>query len=148
MKFRTHNNKGRVGALRRPHQSAFTLAEVLAALMFMAIVIPVAIEAMHVASLSGEVAARKGAAARIADRVLNGTLVTTNWDSGPQDGTVSEGALDFHWKLTSEDWKQTSLKILTAEVTFDAQGKDYSVKLSTVIDPGTTMTAMQTMQQH
>ena len=47
------------------HASAFTLAEVLAAMLFLAIVIPAAVEALHVASLAGEVAARKGAAARI-----------------------------------------------------------------------------------
>ena len=47
------------------HISAFTLAEVLAAMLFLAIVIPAAVEALHVASLAGEVAARKGAAARI-----------------------------------------------------------------------------------
>jgi len=50
--------------------SAFTLAEVLAALLFMAIVIPVAIEGMHIASLAGTVAARKGEAARVAQRLL------------------------------------------------------------------------------
>ena len=139
MKFGTRNNKRKI--------AAFTLAEVLAALMFMAIVIPVAIEAMHVASLSGEVAARKGAAARIADRILNGSLVTTNWNNGAQDGTLSEGALDFRWKLTSEDWSLNTMKILTAEVTFSAQGKDYSVTLSTLADPGTTVSPMSALQQ-
>ena len=62
------------------HASAFTLAEVLAAMLFLAIVIPAAVEALHVASLAGEVAARKGAAARIADRILNESIVTTNWN--------------------------------------------------------------------
>ena len=46
--------------------AAFTLTEVLAALLFLAIVIPTAVEALHVASLAGEVAARKGAATRVA----------------------------------------------------------------------------------
>ena len=113
--------------------SAFTLAEVLAAMLFMAIVIPVAIEALHVSSLSGEVAARKGAAARIADRILNESLVMTNWNSGVQNGTVSEGALDFHWTLSSQAWPQdATMQLLTAEVKYQAQGKDYSVKLSTL----------------
>jgi Tfp pilus assembly protein PilV len=70
---------------------AFTLAEVLAAMLFLAIVIPAAVEALHVASLAGEVAARKGAAARVADRILNESLVTTNWNNGTQSGTVTEG---------------------------------------------------------
>ena len=120
------------------HASAFTLAEVLAALLFLAIVIPTAVEALHVASLAGEVAARKSAAARVADRILNESLVTTNWNSGMQSGTVTEGILDFKWKLTSQNWSADSvqsaqaMQLLTAEVTYSAQGKDYSVKLSTL----------------
>ena len=86
------------------HASAFTLAEVLAAMLFLAIVIPAAVEALHVASLAGEVAARKGAAARIADRILNESIVTTNWNTGSQNGTISEGAVDFHWTLNSQNW--------------------------------------------
>jgi hypothetical protein len=112
--------------------AAFTLAEVLAALLFLAIVIPTAVEALHVASLAGEVAVRKSAAARVADRILNESLVTTNWGGGTQSGTVTEGILDFKWKLTSRNWPEDSMQWLTAEVTFSAQGKDCSVTLGTL----------------
>ena len=113
-------------------------------MLFLAIVIPTAVEALHVSSLAGEVAARKGAAARIADRILNESLVMTNWNNGVQNGTVSEGALDFRWTLSSQLWPQGSMQMLTAQVTFQAQGRDYSVKLSTLANfqnqpPPTTM---------
>ena len=127
---------------------AFTLAEVLAAMLFLAIVVPVAVEALHVSSLAGEVAARKGSATRIADRILNESLVTTNWTGGQQSGVISEGPLDFNWTLVSETWpsdslqstvispvqnmSQGSLVMLTAKVDFLAQGRDYSVSLSTL----------------
>src|SRR5437899_934923 len=62
--------------------AAFTLAEVLAALLFMAIVIPVALEGMHVASRAGSVAVRKREAARVAERLLNESIITTNWSNG------------------------------------------------------------------
>jgi type II secretory pathway pseudopilin PulG len=112
--------------------AGFTLVEVLAALLFLAIVIPTAVEALHVATLSGEVAVRKNAAARVADRVLNESIVMTNWNSGTQGGTVTEGAINFNWTLTSQAWPQDSMQLLTAEVKYSAQGKDYSVKLSTL----------------
>ena len=126
MKFATATNNSRAG---------FTLAEVLAAMLFLAIVIPAAVEALHVASLAGEVAARKTVAARVADRILNESLVTTNWSGGAQSGTATEGALDFRWTLTRQDWPQNSMQLLTAEVKYQAQGKDYSVKLSTLANP-------------
>ena len=120
------------------HEPAFTLAEVLAALLFLAIVIPTAVEALHVASLAGEVAARKSEAARVADRILSESVVTTNWTGGIQSGTVTEGILDFRWKLTAQNWPQDSMELLTAEVTYSAQGRDYSVQLSTLANSQTT----------
>jgi len=105
----------------------------MAALLFLAIVIPTAVEALHVASLGGEVAVRKTAAARVADRILNESLVTTNWNNGLQSGTTSEGALDFRWTLTAQNWTEDpAMQLVTAEVTYSAQGKDYAVKLCTL----------------
>src|ERR1035438_6697198 len=69
--------------------AGFTLAEVLAALLFMAIVIPAAIEGMHIASLAGTVAARKGEAARVAQRLLTETLITTNWNQSAQSAALA-----------------------------------------------------------
>ena len=126
MKLATRNSKvgsARARRTRTRRHGRFTLAEVLAAMLFLAIVIPAAVEALHVSSLAGEVAARKGAAARIADRILNESLVTTNWSSGAQSGTVTEGALDFHWTLTSQNWPQDAMQLLTAEVTFPGAGQ-------------------------
>jgi hypothetical protein len=137
MKLLTQASDGRQVAGVTGHSSAFTLAEVLAALLFLAIVIPTAVEALHVASLAGEVAARKSEAARVADRVLNESLVTTNWTGGMQSGTVTEGILDFRWKLTSQNWPQDSMELLTVDVTYSAQGRDYSVQLSTLANSQT-----------
>ena len=120
--------------------SAFTLAEMLAALLFLAIVIPTAVEALRVASLAGEVAARKSEAARVADRVLNESVVTTNWAGGVLSGLVTEGILDFRWKLTATGWPQDAMQLLTAEVTYSAQGRDFTVRLSTLAN-------LQTMAQ-
>lgn len=128
----------RRGVLR--HDSAFTLAEVMVALLFLAIVIPVAVKAISAASLAGEVAARKGTAARIADRVLNESLVMTNWNNGTQSGTASEGGHNFNWTLNSQNWPvDSAMQVVTADVTFTAQSRNYDVKLSTLASlPGQT----------
>src|SRR5580698_7842101 len=117
--------------------AGFTLVEVLAALLFMAIVIPVAIGALHVASLSGEVAERKAAAARIADRVLNEAVVTANSSPLPQSGVAIENNQTFHWTTSNEKWpvsvtSTSSMQVMTADVTYLAQGQTYDVRLSTL----------------
>jgi Tfp pilus assembly protein PilV len=118
--------------------SGFTLAEVLAALLFMAIVVPVAMEGLHIASLAGAVAQRKAEAARIAQKVINESLITTNWSQSLQSGSIAEGQRQFRWTLRSDPWNQdpaqNMLRQLSVEVFFTAQARDYSVKMSTLVD--------------
>jgi len=118
-------------------QAGFTLAEVLAALLFMAIVVPVALEGLHVASLGGAVAAAKGQAARIAEQVLNDNLVSTNWSQTLQ-GTTTESQRTFRWTLNSDAWtqdpSQNVMRQLSVLVTYNVRGRDYQVRLSTLVD--------------
>src|SRR5437667_1169238 len=116
--------------------TAFTLAEVLAAMVFMAILIPVALEGLSIASRAGEVAARKSEAALVAERILNETVVTTNWNKGSQSGTLRQGIREFRWKLRNDPWNQdanqSAMRLLSVEVAFDTQGHDYTVRMSTL----------------
>ncbi len=114
--------------------SGFTLAEVLAALMFVAIVVPVGVQALRIASLSGQVAAHKAVAARVAERVLNESIVTTTWNQSQQSGAIWEGGREYRWTLRSEIWPQDTMQLLTAEVKFAAQDKEQSVRLSTLVN--------------
>ena len=157
MKFATSSNKPRALA-------AFTLAEVLAALLFMGIVIPVAVQALRIASLAGEVARRKAEAARVAERVLNECILLTNYFQASQRGVVTEGTREFEWTIQSEAWNQTMtnqipasgtsgqmaggqpivnqmasgqvpMTLLTVEVRYPVQNQEYSVRLSTLVNP-------------
>lgn len=118
-------------------QAGFTLAEVLAALLFMAIVIPVAVQGLRVASLAGEVAERKTQAARIAERILNENLMVTNVNKSVQTGTYQEGLREFHWIVRSEKWNQDGTayapNLVSVEVTFPIQNQDYVVRLNTLV---------------
>jgi len=112
----------------------FTLAEVLAALMFMAIVIPVAMQGLNIASRAGAVAERKREAARVAERLLNETVATTNSIQSAQSGVVKELDREYQWKLRTDRWTESTMQLLTVEVTYPVQGKDYSVQLSTLVE--------------
>lgn len=145
MKLATaQNNHGCERPLGRSRQFGFTLAETMAALAFMAIVIPAAVEALHVASGAGEIAVRKGEASHVAERILNQSLVMTNWSTGAQSGTANEGPDEFRWTLKSENWPQDTMQLLTADVTFTTQGRSYSVELSTLANRQTQATPMGT----
>jgi type II secretion system protein I len=119
----------------KPTRAGFTLAEVLAALAFMAIVIPVAVQGVAVASRAGQVAARKADAARIGDRVLNELEVTGQLLSGVQSGVIQEGTREFRWSMQTQSWLEGNLNQVTVSVAFEVQGQAYDLRLATLIDP-------------
>ena len=136
-------------ASKRPAASAraragFTLAEVLAALVFMAIVIPVAVEAVRVAARAGEVGERKAAAARIADRVMNELLVTGTIQQTSQSGSVQEGTKQYDWTMSSEQWTEDAMSLVTVSVTFSVQGQDFDASVSTLYDTAQSTTTTST----
>jgi Tfp pilus assembly protein PilV len=118
----------------RKGQGGFTLAEVLAALLFMAIVIPVALQGLRIANLAGQVAMRKSEATQVGERILNESMVTTNWNRSGMSGTVGDGAHQYRWMMRNEAWTQVPLRLVSVQVTFAVQGKDYDVRLSTLAD--------------
>ncbi len=128
MKFRTRPN-----SVPRPGVEAFTLAEVLAALVFMAIVIPVAVQGLQIAGRAGAVAERKREAARVAERVLNESIVTTNYFQAVASGTVLEAGREYRWTLRTEAWTESTMQLLSVAVTFPVQGRDYTVPMSTLV---------------
>jgi prepilin-type N-terminal cleavage/methylation domain-containing protein len=115
---------------------AFTLLEVLAALMLMAIVVPVAMQGMGLASRAGVLGQRKAAAMRVADRVLNETVVSSQGVQMASSGTTSEGDASFGWTLESQTWTEDALLQLTVRVSFEVQGERYTVAATTLVDPG------------
>lgn len=120
---------------RRRAQRGFTLAEVLAALMMMAIIIPVAMEGMSVASRAGILAQRKAAAMRVAERVLNELIIEGQTQQASSGGTVADGDTNYPWSMTSETWPEDAMLQMTVTVTFTVQGNPYDVSVSTLMPP-------------
>lgn len=130
----THRpNSGSSPARSRRALQAFTLAEVLAALVFMAIVIPVAVEGVRIASLAGVVGERKTTATRVAERVLNEYIVTGAFRSGGS-GLVREGIHEYQYSIRTEPWSEDTMQLVTVQVIFPVRGRDYDVRLSTLLD--------------
>jgi type II secretory pathway pseudopilin PulG len=114
-------------------RSAFTFVEVLAALAFMAIVVPVAMRGVQVANRAGVVAERKGVAVRLAQTKLEDLVVTGDWHTGVQQGQFEGQWKDYRWRSLNEPWSQDSMRLISVEVTYAAQNQDYTVLLSTLV---------------
>lgn len=133
MKFAI-SNRSKPRRFAETPAAGFTLAEVLAALLFMAIVIPVAMHGLQIASKAGEVAQRKAIAARIGERVLNEISATRQMTTANQRGSVTDAGSEYRYFTKIENWDINPLRKLSVEVDFSVQGQSYFVRLATIVD--------------
>jgi len=93
---------------------------------------------IDVLAIAAAVPVEVGEAALVAERVLNESVVTTNWNNTVQSGLVRQGLREFKWTLHNDPWNQdqteNAMRLLWVEVTFGAQGRDYALRLSTLAD--------------
>jgi len=139
-------NSNNPRSARRRH-SGFTLAEVLAALLLLAIVIPVALQGLRVASMAGEVGQRRMIAARIGNKVLNELKVTGQLQNTGQTGVVQDHGINYRWTVKNQGWTEDAASQMiqaTLTVSFTAQGKKFDVNLGTLVAPPQQLTTTST----
>ncbi len=116
-------------------RTGFTLIELLAALLLMAIVIPVAMQGMSIATRAGLMGQRKAAAIRVADSVLNDLIITNQTSQATSSGTTTEGGVTYAWTSEAQAWPEDPMLEVSVTVTYSVQGTEYTVSTSTLIDP-------------
>ena len=84
----------------------FTFVEILAALVFLAVVIPTIVSALSLSSRASELTERGGMAGQLAENKLNEMLTADAWQSA---GNMASGdcGTDFpgyHWEITQTPW--------------------------------------------
>ena len=121
--------------LHRRRQRGFTLVEVLAALLFMAILIPVTMQGVAVSSRAGILGQRKSTAMRIAERVLDEQILTGQVTTGPGNGSIIDGDVTYPWTLKVDSWSEDAMSLVTVFVSFDVQGRTFELGTSTLYDP-------------
>lgn len=124
-------------------EAGFTLAEVLAAMMIMAIVLPLLVEGAALANRVGTVAQRERRAAMLAESKLNECAVTEVWRDGDSSGDFAPGNPDYTWRLTTNAWDEDTMRMLRIEVSFMVQGEEYTTSVSTLVpeEASTTSTS-------
>jgi|SRR5581483_8629321 len=133
----------RLRPVPRSRRRGFTLVEVLAALLFMAIVIPIAMHGVSIASRAGILGQRKAAAIRVAERVLDESFISGQLGTTATNGTTTDGETTYTWTLQTQPWTEDTMTTATVTVSFDVQGNTFDISLTTLFDP-TTTTAMST----
>jgi len=120
---------------QRSH-SAFTLVEVLAALMLIAIVIPVVMQGITVAANTASAARHRNEATGLAESKLAEIVATAQWQTGTLAGDFSPDWPDYRWEATVQPWAQdtsdASLQQIDLRLIWNARGRENSLTLSTL----------------
>jgi len=120
----------------KPGRRAFTFAEILAAMLFMAIIIPVTLRGVALANRMGVVSERKRIAAELASLKLNEFIVNDTWREGNQNGNFAdagdESLSPYRWTLEITPWMDDVMRLVSVKVFYKAQNVEYSVSLGTL----------------
>ncbi len=117
----------------RNDQQGFTFAELLAAMVFAAIVIPVALQGIGYANRASVYAERKIQATWLAEKLLNETIITESWQSTVNQGQFQNEYSIYRWELNTQVWNGDIMEV-QAVVFFPVQNKEHFVRISTLVD--------------
>ncbi len=131
-----------------PKQAAaagFTFVEVLAALLFLAIVVPAIVQALTLANRASVMAERHAIAGEFAENKLNEMVVNNHWSNAPKtSGDFGAGAAGYRWQMTTGTWAADTINQMTElaiDVYYTVQGREYNVHLSTLVFVPATSTS-------
>jgi len=102
-------------------------------MLFIALVIPVAVKGLRMASDAGALADRKIRALRLGEVMLNDLIVTEEWQAGARAGTFAAPWSDYAWAVSSRSWEGTDMTELTMRISFPIRGVRDFVQFSTLV---------------
>ena len=126
--------KTRSCRIDRRREAGFTFAEVLAAMIFMAILLPVVMQGLVLANRASVTAERKRIAAHLANSMLTELIATDQWQYAGNRGNFAPDHELYEWELTQSSWDQDDMQQLTIVVTYPVQGQTRRVQLTTLVD--------------
>jgi Tfp pilus assembly protein FimT len=115
------------------NRKAFTLLEVLASFVLMAIIIPVAMKGVSLGTRLTSKSKQQVEAASLARTKLAEILACEEWKNGNSSGDFGKEWPDYRWSMEINSWIQASLSQLDLQVFWFAQGREQSITLTTLV---------------
>jgi hypothetical protein len=116
------------------------MPEVLATMLLLAIVLPVIMNGVHLATNAGDMARRRTEAGTLGDSKLAELVSTGAWNgSGAMSGNFGDDWPDYQWNAVLQDWTagtQLGLQELDLHVTWNDRGGQQEVLLTTLVYNG------------
>lgn len=114
-------------------RAGFTFVEVLAAFVFLAILLPAVVKAFSVCTGASSAAERTAIATQLAENHLSELMLDDAWASADSRGDFGEEWPGYRWELSQTAWEADTMVELTLDVFFMVQGRERDVRLSTLV---------------
>lgn len=103
-------------------------------MVFMAILIPVVLEAITIANRAGIGAIRMNTASTMGNNLLHELILDNQWQNAGGSGDFGTEHPGYKWQLNQASWTEDTMRLLTLEVFYPVQGQERSIVLSTLVD--------------
>lgn len=121
-------------------RAAFTLIEALVAILLVAVVVPIGLEAVTRAGQAAGQTRRQDRALQLAQSKLAYLTATGEWQTSAQSGAFAatvdgEDAEGLRWELASTPWRDETVTELRLTVSWDPPSPHRQVSLTTLATP-------------
>jgi Tfp pilus assembly protein PilV len=110
---------------RRP--VGFTFIELLATVVFLGIIMPVAMESIGLCTRLGGQSRKQIEAASLARTKLTELTCSSDWQSGEKNGDFGADWPGYKWTATVSSWTDSTVSRLDLTVTWQSQGRQRSI---------------------
>jgi general secretion pathway protein I len=113
----------------------FTFIELLATMVFLGIIMPVAMRSIGLCTRLGGQSRRQIEAASLARTKLTEMTSSSDWSTGEESGDFGTDWPGYRWTAAVSSWSDSVVSQLDVTVTWQSQGRERSVTLSTLVYP-------------
>lgn len=115
--------------------NGFTFIELLATVVLIAIIMPVAMECIGLCTQMGGQSRKQIEAASLASTKLTELTASQDWETGGKSGEFGSDWPGYRWTADVSNWTDSTLRQLDLTVLWQSQGRQHSITLSTLVYP-------------
>ncbi|MEJ2701791.1 MAG: hypothetical protein P8Z79_05055 [Sedimentisphaerales bacterium] len=111
----------------------FTFIELLATVVFLGIIMPVAMQNIGLCTRLGGQSRKQIEAASLARSKLTELTCSGQWQTGEKSGDFGEDWPGYRWTAVVSSWTDSVVSQFDVTVTWQSRGRERSVTLSTLV---------------
>ncbi|HPC93911.1 MAG TPA: type II secretion system protein [Sedimentisphaerales bacterium] len=129
------SNTRREDRVRGAGQGGFTFVELLATVVLIGIIMPVAMRTISLCTALAGRSRREIEAVSLASTKLAELVASKDWETGGKAGDFGTDWPGYQWNAEVSNWTESTVRQLDVQVLWTSQGRQRQVMLSTLVYP-------------